>query len=134
MHGRSATVGDLLRAVGCPLVEVAADAGAEAIAGLMSFAGLDAVLLVRPCGAAERIVAAGDLLRAVSSRTNSCSVRSGPGRCGVPRCAPEDPIFTVARALLDEAQAAVLVERHGERLALVTAGSLAAFLATSEFD
>lgn len=124
MASSTPTIGEMLRIVGCPLVEVAADEDVRSIARLMSFSGLGAVLLVRPCGGAERIVAGRDVLCALAGRESPCR-----HACGIPRCAPEDGFHAVARAMLDEDHPAVLVERRGERLALITRDSLADYLA-----
>lgn len=119
-----ARVADVLSRIACPLVEVAADMPPDAIARLMAFAGLDAVLLVRPCGLPERIVCARELVGALAGRAPEPPV-SGP-----PRCRPGDALACAARAMFRHDQEAVLVEQDGRRLAIITIDSLAGYLAS----
>lgn len=118
------TIGDVLRIVGSPLVELAADEPLGAIARLMTFTGLDAVLLVRPCGAAERIVSTRDIVKLVSG--TSLLDRD---ECRIDRCSPDDPFVPVVTAMFDRERSAVLVECGGRRLALITVDSVAGYLA-----
>ncbi|MFK8251897.1 hypothetical protein [Ancylobacter terrae] len=115
------TIGEILQSVGSPVVEVACDEPIDSLARLMTFAGLPAVLLVRPCGTPERILSVRDVALAL--------VDTGAGaRRPLRRCGPEECFFRVARSILDEDQAAVLVERGRDRLALVTVDDLADYL------
>ncbi|MDF2621758.1 MAG: hypothetical protein K0S00_4417 [Xanthobacteraceae bacterium] len=119
----SPTVGDVLSKVGCPLVEVAADEPLESVARLLIFCGLDAVLLVRSCGRAERIISTRELI---------CSClpgeRAAPLAPELLRCSPDDPIFCIARTMFHGDHDALVVEEDGKRLALITVENLAEYL------
>lgn len=115
------TIGEVLQSVGSPVVEVACDEPIDSLARLMTFAGLPAVLLVRPCGTPERILSVRDVALAL--------IEAAPGaRRPIRRCGPEECFFQVARSILREDQAAVLVEHGRIRLALVTVDDLADYL------
>lgn len=123
MTGASATIGEVLRAVGDPVVEVAWDEPVESIARLIVFTGLPAVLLVRPCGRAERIVSMRDVLLGLAG--TSSPEADDP----LPRCHPEEGFHAAAGALLRCGGSAILVERDGIRLGLVTLAGIAGYLA-----
>ncbi len=102
---------------------MAADAPPEAIARLLTFCGLDAVLLVRPCGAAERVVSMRQL---VGSFSAVARVEKRAPR--LLRCRPGDPLLGVAGALFHGDHDGFVVEEDGKRLALITADHLADYL------
>lgn len=102
---------------------MAADEPPESIARLLTFCGLDAVLLVRPCGAAERIVSARVLVGSlIAGETTQ------PPACELPRCRPGDCLFGVTRAMFRCDHDSLLVEEDGRRLALITMENLARYL------
>lgn len=95
----------------------------ESIASLLTFSGLDAVLLVLPCGKPQRIVSLQSLIGSLAVRQTARSTASS-----LPRCRPDDPIFHAARTMLRGDQGAILVEDDGKPLAIVTTENLARYL------
>ncbi|MBS7537516.1 CBS domain-containing protein [Ancylobacter lacus] len=119
----SPTVGDILSKVRCPLVEVGVDEPLESIACLLAFCGLDAVLLVRSCGGAERVVSTRHLIDSFSAVE-----RAGTPAPDLLRCSPDDPVFCIAGTMLHGDHDALVVEKDGKRLALITVENLAEYL------
>jgi len=113
---------DVLKAAGCPLVEVAADEPLPSIAGMMAFAGLSAVLQVAPCGRPVRLLSEQCLVHALIAEGHETA------RAGVPWCTPADELPGVVDVMLQSPEQAVLVEHQGDRIAILTLDAVADFL------
>lgn len=118
-------VGDVLRDVGCPLVEVAADEELRSVAQLMAFAGLPAVLQVAPCGRPVRLLSERCLVHALAAGARVMSHERPP----VPICAPGDALGDVVEAMRRSCLEAMLVEHERGRIAILTLDAVCAFLA-----